>query len=688
MQTGFQLCDFRPMRGAAIRGSIDPGACYRPPVWAATAGGGLNRRKLWCNFQSVRDRIILRSLNLPIERIQPVKIETGLFASMVLQRNARHVSEALITGTAEGCGVVEVRVKRKSKVLQDWNWKKIGTAADGRFEARLAGVPVGGPYSIKLRIGASEAAKVADVLVGDVWIAAGQSNMEGCGEIQWREKPHAMVRAFYMNDEWAVAEEQITNRWVCVDQVHVDLNSGVRPQQNPVIGNSPAVSFGQELYRLAKVPVGLLACAHGGTSMAQWSPELKSQEGKSLYGAMVRRVKKNGGKVAGMIWYQGESDTAPETAAVYTQKMQEFVAAARKDCGNPQMPIIGVQIGRFPNAGDPTGWNSVQDQERRLATVIRNCSFVPAIDLPLDDGIHIGRDGPNRLGRRMAQAAYTMAGGKGALPLPIDVKGVSLQADKARGRESVVVEFENVVGKLVVGKGERVGGFSVLNSDGGPQLFDVRLEGNKAILRTGLQGLDAQGATVSYGAGMDPHCNVRDEAGRALPVFGPVKTGTAQPLTAFVRKWQVSAFQAGAGQLHELAYPAADLKYTEQVFTDRFASMRPAIARHPDEDLLLYYRTQIEVPDVMALTAMIGYDGPVKMWLDGKQVLHDPNGTNPALADQREIPLDVAPGRHEVLVALGTNGGRAWGIFLRFRRTDVSRKQLKAGGYAMPKLGG
>ena len=71
------------------------------------------------------------------------------------------------------------------------------------------------------------------------------------------------------------------------------------------------------MHRVTGIPQGIIACADGGTSMQQWDPARKSEGGKSLYGATLRRVQKNGGKVAGVIWYQGESDADPTNAPLY-----------------------------------------------------------------------------------------------------------------------------------------------------------------------------------------------------------------------------------------------------------------------------------------------------------------------------------------------------------------------------------
>jgi sialate O-acetylesterase len=67
------------------------------------------------------------------------------------------------------------------------------------------------------------------------------------------------------------------------------------------------------------------------------------------------------------------------------------------------------------------------------------------------------------------------------------------------------------------------------------------------------------------------------------------------------------------------------------------------------------------------------------MWIDGKEVFLDLNGTNPARRDAAKVPFLASKGKHEILVALDTNKGNAWGIFLRFKRLDVTRRQQAKG---------
>lgn len=81
-----------------------------------------------------------------------MKISTGLFAHIVLQRTRRNVSEARFAGTCSAQGRVVARVTRQGQVVRGFEGKKLGLAGGGRFKGTLAGLPAGGPYSIALTI--------------------------------------------------------------------------------------------------------------------------------------------------------------------------------------------------------------------------------------------------------------------------------------------------------------------------------------------------------------------------------------------------------------------------------------------------------------------------------------------------------------------------------------------------------
>jgi sialate O-acetylesterase len=623
-----------------------------------------------------------------------MEIQSGLFSHMVMQRNARNRSEAAIRGTASADGDLVVRACQRGRPVPGWTARKIGRVSRKQVKAVLSGLPTGGPYDLDLRVirkgEVVDHLLVKNVLVGDVWIVGGQSNMQGCGLREHEAKPHPLVRAFYMDDRWDVAADPIHNMWDCVDQVHIDLCGGIRPALNTTHGVGPAVAFGTEMQRLTGVPQGLLACAHGGTSMTQWDPARRDEGGKSLYGATIRRLHRNGGRAAGLIWYQGESDANAEAAPLYTRRMKELIRCLRRDTRFPRLPVAVVQLCRLVGSGigwEP--WNSIQDQERRLAESIPQVAVVPAIDLTLEDCIHVGGEDVNRLGRRLAQAMHAMtAGRKGVLP-PIRVRAIAAEPSPPSGTANVVVTFDNVIGRLVAPC--RPVGFHLVDPSGQHGIYDILLDGDRAILRVSCPASGLSDKWVCYGYGLNPVCNITDEADRSVPVFGPLPASDyLRAFTPFAQSLRVTQPLPGAGDLTGLAHPGdlSPLPWRKIDFPTRFCDLHLELGKLAPQDLLVYFACTLDVPEKMRLAVCVGYDGPTKVWIDRKEVFHDPKGTNPAWEDRGKAKFDAEPGRHEILVGLGTNQCRAWGIFLRFERFDVPKRLLQQGpgNYVMPTI--
>jgi hypothetical protein len=106
-------------------------------------------------------------------------------------------------------------------------------------------------------------------------------------------------------------------------------------------------------------------------------------------------------------------------------------------------------------------------------------------------------------------------------------------------------------------------------------------------------------------------------------------------------------------------------------------------------DGVIVYACRFQCSEAMRLKLELGYDGPVKAWIDEGMIFHDPAGTNPAKpTDKGTAAFEAPAGAHELIVALGTNHGAAWGAFLRFERLDVSKRRLQAGplSYQLPVL--
>jgi len=577
---------------------------------------------------------------------------------MVVQRGGA----AAFGGTCQATGPVRVVVRRGKQVVRS---AVVAVVRAGKFVGKLPQVPAGGPYEFEVGINGARLV-VRDVLVGDVWLLGGQSNMQGGGQSGDAAKPAAQVRAFYMDDRWAVARDPIHNMWQCVDQVHIDLCGGGRPPQSN--GTGPGVTFGLEMQRRTGIPQGLIACAHGGTSMAQWNPAHKKEGSRSLYGALVRRLQKNGGRVAGLVWYQGEAEWHAEAVTAYTANMRALVRALRRDAQDAELPVAIVQIARHVDASpnDAVHWNSIQDQQRRLAKVIRRLTCVPAIDLPLDDPAHISGHGANRLGRRLAGAMDDLCHGRE----PLTLSRIAVRRGKSQWNCRVIVQFDNVIGRLRADG--RPNGFSILTPGLTETVYDMQLDGDRVVLFVQMPAREVRSRALTYGAGMNPYCNITDEADRSLPVFGPVDIGGKRVLTPFIRSWRVGRIATEPASLNRP--PAVEgAGWKRMNFPADFADCHQILGSMHHGGLL--FAVGFNCAEPMRLRAHLGYDGPITAWCDGRRIFRDPKGTNPARADEgMSHQWPAKGGQHELLIYLGANGGKAWGVFLRLERVDVSPK--------------
>jgi len=448
-----------------------------------------------------------------------------------------------------------------------------GTNAPGAqaikfVDGKLVGVPVGGPYTITcttadLKSGARANTTVGPVFVGDLWVLAGQSNMEGVGNLIDVTPPHSRVMLLGMDGKWAQAEEPL--HWLIdsPDSVHsgdpkTRAERAVQVHKSRNRGAGLGLPFAVALVESTGVPIGLVACAHGGTSMEQWNPAKKEQGGASLYGSMLREVKLAGGKVKGVLWYQGESDAMSDAWKVFPKVFSDFIAAVRSDFGQPELPFYYVQIGRFVRGIDPKGWNAVQDAQRVIPERVANTAVVSVIDLELDDGIHVGTQGMKRTGQRLARIAERELFGQVGATTPtfervtkgphntltVKFNGVNMMGSArlqgiggmmARGGMTMSPGESNGIGL----KPERhIAGFSIHKEDGTPipLIFEAGVGKARDTVVLKLTGSVPEKASLWYGYGMDPYCNLVDGLDMAVPVFGPIPldevTATAPSVSA------------------------------------------------------------------------------------------------------------------------------------------------------------
>jgi len=456
---------------------------------------------------------------------------SGLASYQVFQRNEDNVATIEFRGTCPaGSGRVEVRIQNLRQVLPGFDWKPVGDFKQNQLSGKIAALPVGGPYTIEIRLTAKgkpvATTTVSQILVGDLWILAGQSNMQGIGDLQIENTPSVHIHSFGYNETWAIATDPLHWLFDSIDPVHSYGLSGAQleaarkqARETAVTGTGLGIPFAREMVAATGVPIGLVPCAHGGTSMTQWNPAHRDEGGNSLYGSMYRRFKEVGGKVTGVLWYQGESDAGAAAVSLFHDRMVQLVAAIRKDFNNPDLPFYQVQIGRFVVAFGNPAWKEIQSLQTRCAADIENCEIVASVDLELDDPIHVSTGGLQRLGRRLATLALRdLFGYSEYQPGPKFDSFEPVPFRQPRYR----INFTGINGALQTEA--RPTGFSFRDSIGQDLnlIFKTVVSADGQSIELFLTNHPPANASLWYAYGMNPYCNVVDEFDMALPAFGPI----------------------------------------------------------------------------------------------------------------------------------------------------------------------
>jgi len=245
--------------------------------------------------------------------------------------------------------------------------------ADGRWSIDVA-TPAGSysPYTITLTDDAGESVTLDDVLVGEVWLASGQSNME----MPLKGFPGCCVRGGY--DEIARAGEEAGKiRFYTVPrtQSYTPLDTVAAAWQVPSADSAPEFSavawyYANRLTDVLGVPVGIVSAAYGGARVESWIPRdileqypdvsLKPADIEAMtpyhrpmlmYNAMFNPVKHYTYK--GIIWYQGCSNVG--TWETYADRLAAMITRWRKEIGQGDIPFYAIEIAPYQYDGGEKG---------------------------------------------------------------------------------------------------------------------------------------------------------------------------------------------------------------------------------------------------------------------------------------------------------------------------------------------
>ncbi|KAI8327884.1 SGNH hydrolase-type esterase domain-containing protein [Blakeslea trispora] len=385
----------------------------------------------------------------------------------------------------------------------------------------------GGPYFLQNK---------GPFYVGDVWVMAGQSNMRGHGlyynpftqQDLREESSHPQLFLFNSSEEWQPFTRDPSHRLASSPRtVHHTLPDPT--VRNPTLltyrGASLTNGFANTYQMLhPNIPLGLIACAHGGTSLYDWRPTVNESD-TSLYGAMIDKIKKNGNHIRGILWYQGESDaTDPSFASHYAHTFKHWLSSVRTDLQNPNLPVVIVQIGphRLDKPDMVDLWNIVQDQQCQLFGLTPYTAGITSIDADLDDRLHLSAKSLSVIGKRLAYAAEKASLGQGprATPLPSCAYCETFTFDKLTIM-TVVVKFKYLDTPWQLTQNQPVFGFSVAASRTNEPVGLLKAmmdDPEEGTVRLHLINPTKADLVIHYSLLAGP-CNLVTTDGRALPAF-------------------------------------------------------------------------------------------------------------------------------------------------------------------------
>lgn len=457
----------------------------------------------------------------------------------VLQRGENNAATAWIE-VPEGVvpdGEVRLTLRDGAAIIAQ---ETLATPPDGPWGVAARGIPTGGPYTITAEWGGGRVSRFDGILVGDLWVLGGQSNMQGAAPKIRDEEPWPTINMLNTTEEWMPARTPIHRVWesqagAFIEMMRLKMQfdderiEGARTHSievGGVGGIGPGFFFARRMVQETGVPIGLIPCAFGGTTQEEWDPARKDLGRDSLYGYMLWRVGLAGGRVRGLLWYQGESETmvfpGPEAGA-WGDRFIAFCAAVRADLEDPDLPVLVAQLSRFEEpAASGAAWEAIRERQRLLPEAVEHLAVVPTVDLTLSDVIHLDYVSQRRLGRRFAWVAAPLVSSSIPPRLPIALDSVAFANTE---RTAVTVRFAHITGELRTFGPLKA--FEVRAADGVTPL-DIIAGAEvdpSGIVTVRLSEPAPAGAQLIHAPGANPRGTLIDSNDMAAPAFGPVVIG-------------------------------------------------------------------------------------------------------------------------------------------------------------------
>lgn len=315
--------------------------------------------------------------------------------------------------------------------------------------------------------------------VGDIFIVAGQSNSSGYGKDSAMDTPDLHIHLYRNRGAWDLASHPINESTFTENCVNTEMG---------VSGVSPYISFGKNFHHLSHFPVGLIPTSLGGSPISRWDVLQKGD----LFHNMITKVKECGGKAAGILWYQGCSDTNPKQAATYYDNFKRLVMETRKELGY-NIPFFTYQLNRQVDGENDHGWGMVREAQRKATQDIPGVYILPTINCSLSDGIHNNARSSIMLGEKMAKLCGNVLYQTSEFFAPNIEKAILKD-------QTIKVTFQNMKrGFAIISNSPKDSGFMVRDSIGIIQLTNYCPDNNElGALNLSLERVPQGDTTLSF----------------------------------------------------------------------------------------------------------------------------------------------------------------------------------------------
>ncbi|HMI01296.1 MAG TPA: sialate O-acetylesterase [Pedobacter sp.] len=375
-----------------------------------------------------------------------VRLPNVISSNMVLQRN----SKVKIWGWSNPNEKISLTTSWDNKIYQAEGTRDAG------WEVLIETPAAGGPYTIYIK--GNNSIVLQNILIGEVWVCSGQSNMEMSGNLGLKEIKAELPNAYNQNIRF----------------FHIPKSTAPYPQKNGegewagcdsnTLKSFSAVAyfFGKHLNNKLDIPIGLVAASWGGTTAEVWTPDsivssnevLKAAAAKIIpsgmcphlpgyaYNAMIAPITNY--TIAGTIWYQGENNTI--TAGTYSALFTSMIDAWRR-AWHKNLPFYYVQIAPYRYAAKHTGALLREAQQQSLSHP--NTGMVVTTDL-VSNVNDVHPQNKHDVGLRLSNWALAETYHQKGIAYKSPVfKNVSFKGDKA------IIVMDNAESGLII-KGDVV----------------------------------------------------------------------------------------------------------------------------------------------------------------------------------------------------------------------------------------